>query len=54
MLKEAAEHLKKPTSLEKIYFILFDKTALTAFEKELREMKTRGDLDGDSHSGAAQ
>jgi O-acetyl-ADP-ribose deacetylase (regulator of RNase III) len=54
MPKEAAEHLKKPTSLEKIYFILFDKTALTAFEKELREMKTRGDLDGDSHSGAAQ
>jgi O-acetyl-ADP-ribose deacetylase len=54
MLKEAAEHLKKPTSLEKIYFILFDKTALTAFEKELHEMKTRGDLDGDSHSGVAQ
>ena len=53
MLKEAAQHLKKPTSLEKIYFVLFDKPALTAFEKELREMKARGDLDGNS-SGTAR
>ena len=44
MLKEAAEHLKKPTSLEKIYFVLFDQTAFSAFEKSLREMKERGDL----------
>jgi O-acetyl-ADP-ribose deacetylase len=54
MLKEVAEHLKKPTTLEKIYFVLFDKPALTAFEKELREMKARGDLDGDNGSGAAR
>ena len=53
MLKEAVEHLKKPTSLEKIYFILFDQPALTAFERELREMRQRGDLDA-SHSGAAR
>jgi O-acetyl-ADP-ribose deacetylase (regulator of RNase III) len=54
MLKEAVEHLKTPTTLEKVYFVLFDKTALKAFEKELREMKTRGDLDGESHSGATR
>ena len=54
MLKEAVEHLKTPTTLEKIYFVLFDKTALNAFEKELSEMKARGDLDGDSHSEVAR
>lgn len=53
MLKETVEHLKTPTSLEKVYFILFDKPALSAFEKELREMKQRGDLDV-SQSGAAR
>jgi len=51
MLKEAAEHLKSPTSLEKIYFVLFDKPALSAFEKALREMKERGDLESGSNSG---
>ena len=51
MLKEAAEHLKSPTSLEKIYFVLFDKPALSAFEKAWREMKERGDLESGSHSG---
>ncbi len=45
MLKEAAEHLKHPTSLEKIYFVLFDKTSLSAFEKALRELKERDDLE---------
>jgi O-acetyl-ADP-ribose deacetylase len=54
MLKEVVEHLKTPTTLEKIYFVLFDKTALNTFEKELRDMKARGDLDGESHSGAAR
>jgi O-acetyl-ADP-ribose deacetylase (regulator of RNase III) len=54
MLKEAAEHLKSPTSLEKIYFVLFDKTALSAFEKALREMNERGDLESGSHSGDSQ
>src|SRR5271166_187066 len=33
MLREATEHLKKPTSLEKVYFVLFDAHALAAFEK---------------------
>jgi O-acetyl-ADP-ribose deacetylase (regulator of RNase III) len=53
MLKEAAEHLKRPTSLENIYFVLFDKTALSAFEKGLREIKERGELETDSRSGAS-
>jgi O-acetyl-ADP-ribose deacetylase (regulator of RNase III) len=44
MLREAAEHLKRPTTLEKIYFVLFDSKALAAFEKELRAMGERGEL----------
>jgi O-acetyl-ADP-ribose deacetylase (regulator of RNase III) len=44
MLREVAEHLKKPTSLEKVYFVLFDKTALEAFEKVWTEMSARGEL----------
>jgi O-acetyl-ADP-ribose deacetylase len=51
MLKEAADHLKGPTSLEKVYFVLFDTTSLAAFEKALREMKERGDLEAAAHSG---
>ena len=51
MLKEAAEHLKGPSSLERIYFVLFDKTSLAAFEKALREMKERGDLETAAHAG---
>ncbi len=49
MLKEAAEHLKRETSLEKVYFVLFDKAAVSAFEKALREMKERGDLESGNH-----
>lgn len=45
MLHEVAEHLKRPTSLQRIYFVLFDKTALSAFEKVLREMTERGDFE---------
>ena len=44
MLREAAEHLKRPTTLEAVYFVLFDARALAAFEKKLRAMKERGDL----------
>ena len=33
MLREVVEHLKGSTSLEKIYFVLFDARALAAFEK---------------------
>ena len=44
MLGEAAAHLKAPTSLEKIYFVLFDARALAAFENVFREMDARGEL----------
>lgn len=47
MLHEVVDHLKGPTTIEKIHFVLFDAKALAAFEKTLREMKERGDLDGD-------
>lgn len=44
MLREVTEHLKKPTSLERVYFVLFDKAALEAFEKVRAEMLVRGEL----------
>jgi O-acetyl-ADP-ribose deacetylase (regulator of RNase III) len=44
MLREVAQHLKGPTTLEKIHFVLFDARALAAFDKVLTEMKNRGDL----------
>jgi O-acetyl-ADP-ribose deacetylase len=46
MLREVAEHLKKPTSLEKIYFVLFDVQALSEFEKVSAEMVAAGEFDG--------
>ena len=51
MLREVAVHLKKPTPLEKIYFVLFDAGALTAFEKVWAEMAARGELDDASAAG---
>ena len=53
MLQETVEHFKRPTSLEKIYFVLFDQTSLAAFEKALHEVRERGDLETGSHSGAS-
>jgi O-acetyl-ADP-ribose deacetylase len=52
MLREAVAHLKCPTSLEIVYFVLFDAKALAAFEKELRAMSERGDLN-DAAAGSA-
>src|SRR5579871_1566409 len=43
MLREVAEHLKNPTSLEKIHFVLFDAGALSEFEKALAEIADGGD-----------
>jgi O-acetyl-ADP-ribose deacetylase len=40
MLREAAKHLKGPTSLQKIYFVLFDQDALSVFEQEFRKVRT--------------
>jgi len=50
MLREVAEHLKKPTSIEKVYFVLFDAHALEVFENNLIEMEVRGEF-GDAHAG---
>ena len=44
MLREVVEHLKKPTSLEKVVFVLFDALALSEFEKALGEMIAGGEL----------
>jgi O-acetyl-ADP-ribose deacetylase (regulator of RNase III) len=44
MLYEVLEHLKKPTSLEKIYFVLFDAQVLSEFEKARGEMIATDEL----------
>ena len=41
MLTEAADHLKRGSSLEKIYFVLFDDAGLKAFKKVWRGVGTR-------------
>lgn len=51
MLRETAEHLKSPTSLEKVYFVLFDARALAAFEKVRAEMAARDELGGRPATG---
>jgi O-acetyl-ADP-ribose deacetylase (regulator of RNase III) len=54
MLHEAVEHLKGPTSLEKIYFVLFDSAALAEFEKaRVEAAKTDGELQRGSRAGQA-
>jgi O-acetyl-ADP-ribose deacetylase (regulator of RNase III) len=45
MLHEVAEYLKSPTSLEKVYFVLFDERALAVFEKVRAEMAEGGEPD---------
>ena len=45
MLREAADHLNSLTSLERVYFVLFDASALAAFEKAFAELASRGDVD---------
>jgi O-acetyl-ADP-ribose deacetylase len=42
MLREVAKHFEGPTSLDKVYFVLFDKDALAAFESAWQEMKVKG------------
>jgi O-acetyl-ADP-ribose deacetylase (regulator of RNase III) len=41
MLKEVVEHLKGPTSLEKVYFVLFDRESLDTFEQVWKEMRAK-------------
>ena len=40
MLRESAKHLAGETSLEKIYFVLFDKDALAEFQRAFEELLT--------------
>jgi len=52
MLREAVEHLKKPTSLEKIYFALFDGQTLSEFENARAEIAAGGESQGASGTGS--
>lgn len=45
MLREVVDHLKGPTPLERVNFVLFDAPALAAFEKALGELAAGGELD---------
>lgn len=42
MLREAAKHLRGPTSLEKVHFVLFDEEALKIFKEVFSELQTKG------------
>jgi O-acetyl-ADP-ribose deacetylase (regulator of RNase III) len=46
MLREVARHLEGQTSLEKVYFVLFDKEALAVFQEALRELPAQGAASG--------
>ena len=45
MLEETVKHLNGPTSLEKVYFVLFDRPSLREFEEAWEEMKKRSKVD---------
>jgi O-acetyl-ADP-ribose deacetylase (regulator of RNase III) len=51
MLREAADHLQQTTSLEKVYFVLFDARALAEFEKVRTEMGSGGELQAAAEPG---
>jgi len=40
MLRETAKHFEKPTSLEKVYFVLFDEEAKRIFEQVFAELSS--------------
>jgi O-acetyl-ADP-ribose deacetylase len=42
MLQEAAQHLKNGTSLENIYFVLFDRNACQTFQNAWKRLRTSG------------
>jgi len=42
MLEEVVQHLKGPTSLEEVHFVLFDEAALGVFVQVWNEMKAQG------------
>jgi O-acetyl-ADP-ribose deacetylase (regulator of RNase III) len=42
MLREVARHFEGKTSLEKVYFVLFDKEALKVFGEAFRDLPSKG------------
>ena len=42
LLREVVEHLKRPTSIEKVHFVLYDDAALHAFEQVWSELQLQG------------
>lgn len=53
MLREVSEFLKHPTSVEKVYFVLFDESALSAFENVRAKMADRAEPDDAPAAGRA-
>jgi O-acetyl-ADP-ribose deacetylase len=51
MLREVEEHLRKPTTIETVYFVLFDAQALSEFEKVLAEMPAARESQGAPQTG---
>lgn len=43
MLRETAKHFEQPTSVEKVYFVLFDKAAQATFVAALRELQKKNE-----------
>jgi O-acetyl-ADP-ribose deacetylase (regulator of RNase III) len=41
MLREAAKHFEQPTSVEKVYFVLFDQAALGTFVTALKDIQKK-------------
>ena len=41
MLSEVEKHYERPSSLEKVYFVLFDKEALGTFQEVFRELREK-------------
>jgi O-acetyl-ADP-ribose deacetylase (regulator of RNase III) len=52
MLRETAEHLRGETSLEKVYFILFDEAAQGIFERAWRKIQSETASDSAGAKGA--
>ncbi len=42
MLREVVDHLKRPTSIEKVNFVLYDDAAMHVFEQVWSEMQLQG------------
>jgi O-acetyl-ADP-ribose deacetylase (regulator of RNase III) len=40
MLRETVRHFEQPSSIEKVYFVLFDKATLAVFERAFAEMQS--------------